>query len=321
MEEKNQRFRQEPRRRRSCGCGCCAGCLGAFVLILVVLAVLGVFFYNDIRSAFNGFQQTISQENLRQQPVNLAAGDPFSVLLLGIDSGDFERTDQGRSDTIMLSSVNPHNNQTTILSIPRDTRVYINEVGYEDKLNHAYAYGGAGAAVNAVQSLLNVPIDYYITVDMAGLQQLIDAIGGIQLTPSIDTYQDGYQFIAGQTLIVDGAGALAYVRNRQDDPRGDYGRQARQREVVLATLNAVGSIDSLINYRPLLGTLEQAVTTNLSFEQLMTFFQNYRNVADSVIEEQLNGEGVTIDNIYYEVIPEAELNRVQQLLRGELELS
>ena len=221
----------------------------------------------------------------------------------------------------MLSSVNPHNNQTTILSIPRDTRVYINEVGYEDKLNHAYAYGGAGAAVNAVQSLLNVPIDYYITVDMAGLQQLIDAIGGIQLTPSIDVYQDGYQFIAGQTLIVDGAGALAYVRNRQDDPRGDYGRQARQREVVLATLNAVGSIDSLINYRPLLGTLEQAVTTNLSFEQLMTFFQNYRNVADSVIEEQLNGEGVTIDNIYYEVIPEAELNRVQQLLRGELELS
>src|SRR5690625_2611226 len=108
----------------------------------------------------------------------------INVLLLGIDA---EEDQIGRSDAIMVMQLIPESDEMTIVSIPRDTRTKIVGRDKEDKINHAFAYGvnecgvpcGANMAVATVENLLNIDIDYYISINMDGLVELVDELGTI----------------------------------------------------------------------------------------------------------------------------------------------
>lgn len=112
------------------------------ILVVLVLAIVGVGakLYLDLSHSVEKTYESVERtQGERTKPVDLDKQESFSVLLMGIDTGDLGRVDQGRSDTIMVATVSPEDKQITIVSIPRDT--YVDIVGHDtkDKINHAYA--------------------------------------------------------------------------------------------------------------------------------------------------------------------------------------
>ncbi len=300
------------------------GCLWIFGLLFLILIGLGVFVYSELRSTTDTIHSDITEDRIQhesrqEKEIDLGGKTPFSVLLLGIDTGDMGRVDRGRSDTIMVATINPNTDQTTIVSIPRDTYTEIVGRGMRDKINHAYSYGGPAMAVNSVQSLLDIPIDYFVSVNMQGIQQIVDAIDGITLTPSRTFSQSGYQFVEGQETRMDGQMALAYSRMRSED--GDYARQGRQREVVVAIIDKIASLNSIMNYQSILQTTENNVLTNMQFNDMLNMFVNYLGAAGNIQEVQMEGSGTMMGGIYYEIIPDEEISKISQLLKSELEIT
>lgn len=300
--------------------------LALFTVVGAIGAYIGWQVYTDLRTTTDDMYEEVEaqeQHTSRQEkPLDVDAGeDPFSVLIMGVDTGEYDRSYQGRTDTMMLLTVNPNTDQTSIVSIPRDTYTEIIGRGQEDKINHAYAFGGASMAVNTVQNLFDVPVDYYVSVNMESMQQIVDAVGGITVVPPLTFNQGGYQFNQGEATHMQGAQALEYSRMRSSDSEGDYGRQHRQRQVIEGTMRRVASFDSIRNYSDILGTMSDNMRTNMSFEDMVDLFNNYRSAVNSVEQEQLSGTGQMINGVYYEMIPEEELARVRTHLKSELELN
>lgn len=296
-------------------------------LILLVAAVLGIYVfdvYRNIDSTTDKIYEPIDEEveAIRSSSANLSSKEPISILLLGVDTGDLGRTERGRSDTLMVVTVNPSTKKSTMTSIPRDTYTEIVGYGTMDKINHAYAFGGNAMAINSVQNLLDIPIDYYVTVNMAGIQEIVNAVGGIDVVSPLTFSQEGYTFYQGEVTHLDGTAALAFARMRYEDPEGDTGRQARQRLIIEGVVDKVVSSSTLLNYQDILGSLSNNVQTNFQMKDYLALQTNsYLAAARNIQSEQIaSSGGIAGDGVYYSYISEEELNRIQTLLKTELEL-
>ncbi|HET9781247.1 MAG TPA: LCP family protein [Candidatus Dormibacteraeota bacterium] len=171
----------------------------------------------------------------------------FTVLLLGSDDDSKFTADHVLTQSMILVRVVPSTKQVTMLSIPRDLWVPLS-TGGSGKIDGAYSYGGAGAAVATVERDFGVHVDDYIWIGLLGLVKLIDAIGGIDVVtsnPVLDDYypQDiygnspyGYERVAvlGGPQHLDGLHAMQYVRSRHGDLQSDLGRSQRQQQVLIA---------------------------------------------------------------------------------------
>src|SRR5690606_29205840 len=104
-----------------------------------------------------------------------------------------------------------------MVSIPRDTRTEIIGKGFQDKINHAYAFGGPEMAIDTVENFLDIPIDYFVQVNMESFKDIVDAVGGVTVNNSFSFNAGGYTFNEGQ-ISLNGAEALAYSRMRYEDP-------------------------------------------------------------------------------------------------------
>lgn len=293
------------------------------VVLICVVGVLGYGYsiYRNVSNTVETIHTPVEQEEVRESSVDLNKQHPISILLLGIDSGDLGRTEQGRSDSIVVATINPNTQKMLLLSIPRDTYAEIVGNGTSDKINHAYAFGGTEMSINTVQRLLDIPIDYYITVNMAGIQEIVDVIGGIEVESPLAFSLNGETFSEG-TNHLDGASALAFARMRHDDPNGDTGRQARQRLIIEGVIKKIISPNTLLNYQDILASLSTNVQTNLQMSDYFALQGNdYTAAANNIQQEQLAGIGSTeADGVYYSFTVEAELARIQTLLKAELEL-
>ncbi|KRL38942.1 LytR family transcriptional regulator [Liquorilactobacillus uvarum DSM 19971] len=246
---------------------------------------------------------------------------PFSVLLLGTDTGDLGRSDKGRTDTIIIATVNPQTKRATLTSIPRDTQVKISgsENAY-DKINSAYTIGGTAAAVKTVQNTLHVPIDFYLLVNMGGLRKIVDALGGVTVTPQL-TFKYSYaNVVKGKTVKLNGQEALAYSRMRYSDPEGDYGRQKRQKQIITAIANKAASTASLANYKKILSTIEDNMQTDMTYDDMLTVETNYKSAANSIKSYVLQGTDATLDGLSYQVVSAKEKKKISNKIRAELNL-
>ncbi|MGO4927795.1 LCP family protein [Fundicoccus sp. Sow4_F4] len=239
-----------------------------------------------------------------------------SILLLGVDTGDLGRSDHGRSDVMMLLTVNSTTELITVTSIPRDAYVMIPGY-YMDKINHAYAFGGPELSMQSVEQWFDIEIDNYIAVNMAGLKEVIDAVGGIDVVSPTSFSISGYDFSAGEAITLDGDKALAYVRERYTSG-GDYGRQERQRQVVQGLISKMASFDSILNFQSVYSTMSSNIETDLGFLNLVQLFADYRQLANSVEFYQLSGGGTMIDGIYYDLIYDDSYNEVMANLSSQL---
>lgn len=295
------------------------------VTVLVIGAVgLAAKLYSDVSRTAAKTYETVerqqSSEAMREETVDLKKKESFSVLLMGIDTGTDGRVEQGRSDTMMVATINAEKNQTTVVSIPRDTYTEIVGYGTEDKINHAYAFGGAAMSMDTVEKMLEIPIDHYVSINMEGLKELVDAVGGISVSNTLEFTQDDYTFKVGK-VDLDGDQALSYSRMRYEDPNGDYGRQERQRKIVDAIVRKMLSMSGVSQYQGVLDALGEHVKTDLSFDKLKTIALDYRSALGAVKQDQLKGEGFMQDEVSYQRISEEELQRVQKELKEQLDLA
>ena len=176
-----------------------------------------------------------------------ASEGAFTVLLLGSDDDSKFFADHVLTQSMILVRVVPATKEVTMLSIPRDLYAHLSTGGFA-KIDAAYSYGGAGAAIATVQQDFNVHIDDYIWVGLIGLIKVIDAIGGIDIVttnPVLDDYypSDVYGGSPYETQRVavlagpqhlDGIHAMEYVRSRHGDLQSDFGRSKRQQQVLVA---------------------------------------------------------------------------------------
>ena len=219
------------------------GILIALGAIIVLILGYSIYLYNEVRSTFDAIHEPIeigskatdsssnaTSDSSNDRPIQLelqhnGTPRPITVLLLGIDA--YEST--GRADTILVLTVNPKDEAMKILSIPRDTYTEIVGFDFEDKINHSYAFGGVETSLLTVENLMQIPIDYVVTVNMEGFVEMVDIVGGVEVNNDIAFSVDSYNYPEGD-LTLSGEEALSYVRMRKEDPRGDFGRQMRQRD-------------------------------------------------------------------------------------------
>ena len=221
---------------------------GIILLVAVIAAV--TYFASVYFKAKNAVDKTYDPATAVKTTGEFNGKKRFAVLLMGTDTGALNRTEKrGRTDTMILAVVNPAKKRYTLVSIPRDTMAQM--VGSSsfttEKINAAYEIGGARMSMDSVSALINVPIKYYAVVNMGGIMKMIRYVGGINIRPTLSFEYGGYVFKKGKLTHMGGAGALAYSRMRYDDPRGDYGRQERQRQVITTLIKKAVSVSSLTN--------------------------------------------------------------------------
>lgn len=300
------------------------------LFFLAVLVVTGSWMwqaYNHMDSTMDAVFYDAETQDKREDPVSLSAAKPISLALLGIDSyGDELEEMGGRSDTIIVVTINPQTKQTTLISIPRDsyTEMVNYQTGinneYNDKITHAYAFGGTEMALNSIQEFLDVPVDYYVEINMDGLEYLVDAIGGIEITSPLTFEFDGASFKAGDTVTLQGREALAFARMRYVDPKGDTGRQQRQQLVIKAIVEQLLNIEGISNYEAILSSVEMSMRTNLTFENLVDIQKYYSDSITSYGQYVIAGEKICMEDIYYYYVQPEERLRISNLLRDELGL-
>lgn len=276
------------------------------------------------RSVYRPLEKnTISKKN-KQNKQNKNSLDTVTVLMLGIDTDD-ERSskgDGGRSDTIVVASHNFKTNKTKMISIPRDTLVNIDylygdtRIKY-DKINAAYAYGGIDLASKKIEELLDTNIDYYVTINMDGMAQIVDAVGGVKINNTIEFTLNGENFSKGiQTL--NGERAVQYSRMRYEDPQGDYGRQKRQREVLNSLLEKITSSKNPLKYKSILTVIADNGYTNIDWPIVKKMLFNYSYSDTEITSIQIHGTSYTGDGVIgqkgisYEKVSAEELARIKK---------
>ncbi|MYU89330.1 LCP family protein [Ligilactobacillus salivarius] len=297
-----------------------------WLVIVIVVAIIGGFYayrkYTNAKQAANAIYSSTQVTKARNVSDALKKKRPISILLMGTDTGALGRDFKGRTDTMILCVLNPEDKKMTLVSLPRDTEVAV--YGYEDyfpsKINSTYEYGGSATAVKTVQKFLNVPIDFYATINMGGLEKLIDAVGGVKVEPTISFTYDGYTFKKGKEVNMDGEKALAYVRMRHEDPRGDYGRQERQRQVLTKLAFKSSGLTSLVNQK-FLSTISKQMKTDLTFDDLLTLGTKYRVATHDMDSDFLQGTSEMINGESFEVASTTEKQRITNKLREALGLS
>ena len=210
------------------------------------------------------------------------AGTPgaFTVLLLGSDNDAKFDGSSVLTQSMILARVDPTTKHVTMLSIPRDLDVPLS-TGGSDKIDKAYSYGGADAAIATVERDFGVHIDHYAWIGLVGLVHLIDAVGGIDVVasnPVLDDFYpkdinnpDPYEIERIAVLPgpqhMDGIHALQYVRSRHDDLRSDFGRSIRQQQVLLA-LRAKAKLLGIADLPDIANAMNQQFNTDMSIGQI-----------------------------------------------------
>ncbi len=291
------------------------------IVLFILLIGTGTYAYTVYKSltdAVDTMHQPIDRKKSekRTEEVTLTKKEPFSILMLGVDE---RKGDRGRSDTMIVMTVNPTLSSVKMLSIPRDTRTEIIGKGTDDKINHAYAFGGVEMSMATVENFLDIPIDYYMQINMEGFKDIVNSVGGVRVNNDLDFTYEGTHFQKGE-ISLDGARALKFSRMRYEDQRGDFGRQLRQRQIIHAVINKGASFSSLTNFDDIFTAIGANVKTNLKFEEMVDIQQHYKAAGKNIEQMQIKANGTKINSIYYLMVPAEEQARVQTELRTHLEL-
>lgn len=207
-----------------------------------------------------------------------------NVLVLGTDAGLLEGGKQGalRTDTIIVVSLDPVTYEVRVLSLPRDSRVSIPGRRHQDKINAAHAHGGIRLAVDTVERLLDIPLHFYVRLELRGFRRLIDAIGGVDYYIEKNMfYEDPYQDLVinlrrGQQIL-DGDKAEQYVRYRGSE--GDMGRIARQQRFMIAALRTMLRPANIMRVNSIVDIALSSVRTNIDAQAILKYLPLLGNIS------------------------------------------
>ncbi len=272
---------------------------------------------NDTKILFT-YSEKLRTNNMTN--TNKKLTDPFTILIMGVDSevNGLNNNAAFNGDTLMLITFNPKNLSATIFSIPRDTYVPIscNNNRY-NKINSSAAYG-TECVINTVKNLVDVNIDYYAKINFNGVIDLVNAVGGIDVDveePNYSVYVSNYgkgnlcesnSLREMNNLVcmntgwqhLNGEQALAYARNRHGFLESDLARNRHQQQIVEALAKKMVKLNNFNDFEKLLNTISKNIITNLSTNQLLSFYQTLKDMLIKGIKEN---EFINIQKTYLEV--------------------
>ncbi|MBY4958813.1 LCP family protein [Streptococcus suis] len=312
-------------------------------IFLMSLAIIGltvgaglIYGASLLNFSTDAISKTFKQLDGEEKITPIDATEPLTILLMGVDmdqatrGGDWEG---GRSDSMILVTVNPKTKETNMMSLTRDIMVEIVEANGEssgtvEKLNHSYSYGQAPMAIATIEKMMDINIDRYIEINMDGLVELVDAVGGIEVNNtlgfpiSISEHEPAYTSIVqpGKQL-VNGDQALVYARMRYDDPEGDIGRQRRQREVITAIIKKLLQLDGFTQYKKILTAISNNMRTNIEISPVtIPNLLGYKDSVSKLNSYQLRGVDQMVDAIYYQLPTSTHLLEMQNVLKKSIGL-
>jgi LCP family protein required for cell wall assembly len=299
------------------------GVLRSFVLTVLVAGALysGYFFFSTVRALVAQtslpFVDSVASDKsipgrapASELPNIAEKKERINILLLGIDQREGE-TGPFRTDTMILVGIDPATNAISMLSIPRDLWVRIPGYG-ENRINTAhstgdaesYPGGGVALAKKTVAQNLGVPVHYYVRINFSGFEQLIDAIGGLDINVVTAIHDETYPTEDYGTMVLDipaglqhmdGAAVLRYARSRHGT--GDFDRMDRQQAVIRAALDKVLGLDIPITRWPKLVELAgDSVKTDLTLDEIRELAPLAKDLNTSTIQSGVIDDSMTISS-------------------------
>lgn len=238
---------------------------------------------------------------------------PFYLLLLGADKGEERYEDVGedeslyRADSIILCRIDPANVKATLVSIHRDLYVEL-EDGTDGKINAAYSIGGPAGMVRQVSDLAGVDISHYVEIDFDSFMQIIDELGGVEVTLPTDISDPDYtglELSAGtHTLNAHDALMLSRSRHAYDEyGDGDVYRAANQRAIIASMLRKILA-QSPHDMLASITTLSKSLTTDMTVNEILTLAAQFRDfdTETDLYSGMTPSEPEMIDEVYYEIL-------------------
>jgi len=221
----------------------------------------------------------------------------LTLLLMGVDSRQGEAA---RADTIMVAFVDMDKRKMSILSIPRDTYVYVPGHG-NTKINHAHAYGGPDLMLETVSNFLGVPVNKYVELDFEGFVNIVNILGGVTMDIPQRMYRpsEGIDLYPGEGQFLDGDKALQFVRYR-GYKTADIGRIEAQQQFLKALADQAISLGTVVKLPSLISEVRENTNTNLSVKQMLGLAKIAKDAGTGQLETAtLPGESVKIDGVSY----------------------
>ncbi len=258
----------------------------------------------DVKVLYNYSKEMKNQDYIESSG---SVENPFTILLMGVDSASdgLNANAAFNGDTLMLITFNPHTLNATVFSIPRDTYVPIACLnGDSSKINSSAAYG-TKCVINTVENLVDIKIDYYVKINFKGVVDLVNTLGGIDVTvPNGIKFceQDSNRSHAANVLQciesgpqhMDGEKALAFARHRKTLPAGDFQRVEHQQLVVEGIANSAKNLKNINDFYSVLDAVSKNMDTNMTTKEMMNLY----NVGKSVIFGANKGSLINIQKTY-----------------------
>lgn len=288
-------------------------------ILVVLIGVVAFAAYHKANQVANDVYKASGAKSVRNADKILQEQKPVSILFMGTDTDFGGRTDKGRTDSMMVITLNPKTKTTTMVSVPRDMKVNLPDFPQysPSKINAAYTYGDAKEAINAMQEHFNIPIDYYVILSLGGLRKAIDQVGGVDVVSPLTFDYQGEHYVKGQLEHMDGTKAMWFSNMREQDPQGDYGRQARQRLVLTALMKKAISYKTVLN-TAFLDSLSKNLKTNLTMNDMLQLALHYRQTNKNIKSDYAHGTNDNEDGVSFQDVSGSEQNRISNVINDSL---
>ncbi|UOQ50293.1 LCP family protein [Gracilibacillus caseinilyticus] len=305
--------------------------LFVFIPLVIILGSVGVFAAQLINKAQNTVNNALESDGreggsaLRDEEVD-PGKDSISILFIGIDDSEKRQSNNESSqlsDALILATLNKQDHSVKMLSIPRDSYVYVPIKDRQTKINHAHAYGGPSATIETVEQFLDIPVDYFVRINFNAFMDVVDTLNGITVEVPYEFYEQDSQdrknaihLLPGEQTL-NGEEALALARTRKLD--NDIERGKRQQQIMKAILQKSMSLGSVFKYDDLIEAVGNNMKTNMTFNEMKSLVSYGTSGQLNIETYTLQGSDSRIDGTYYYQVNEESLSTVQQTLKQHLD--
>jgi polyisoprenyl-teichoic acid--peptidoglycan teichoic acid transferase len=329
-EERPELRRSQKKRKKSRKKRVIRNILLIVILLLLIPAAYAGYLYVKAGNLANDSYQDDGRDksSLRNSAVD-PAEDSVSVLFIGSDSSE-KREDENigkRSDTMILATFNKDEKSIKMLSVPRDTYTYVPYLERNTKINASYN-GGPTATVEAVEELMQVPVDYYVDVNFEAFISVVNALDGVtvdvpyELEEMNSKDEKGAIHLQPGVQTLNGEEALALARTRKQD--NDFARSERQQQIIKAMMDKATDLSSVLKYSDLLEAVGSNMQTNMTFDEMKSFVSygvNHNLSMETIELEGQGGTGIVPGYNAWAFVPDStSLANATQTLREQLEL-
>lgn len=295
---------------------------------LLVVVVYGVSLHQKAINAVDRAYEAVDnrfKSDLRDEAVEPLT-DNVSILFIGVDGSEKrgKSDSNSRSDALLVATLNNKEKSVKLVSIPRDSYVYIPDRERKDKINHAHAFGGVPGTIETVEGMLDIPIDYYVKMNFNAFIEVVDALGGVEVEVpyeriELDENDKRTIHLMPGLQHLDGQHTLALARTRKLD--SDVERGKRQQMILQAIMKQAFSLKSITKYGDVIDAVGDNMKTNMTFNEMKSFFEYAKGGMPDVETINLVGTDDMSTGVYYWMLDEESLANVKHDMQTHLGVS